>query len=114
MFKLGKGDISVAPNWSDNYMELQMKQRLQKGTYADMNVYFFPSMACVNSERLPNDRVLGYVTDFPDDKTANTKRQILDAVHIRADTVPGGKFENFDMGMTLVHEVGHWLGCEYC
>lgn len=33
-----------------------------------------------------------------------------DGVVIRFSTVPGGTDPHYNLGMTLVHEVGHWLG----
>jgi hypothetical protein len=34
----------------------------------------------------------------------------LDGILLRHTTLPGGSMKGFDMGRTLTHEVGHWLG----
>lgn len=43
----------VAPEWSDNCKEYEMKKSLRKGTYADLNVYFFPVIGCVGALTIP-------------------------------------------------------------
>jgi len=44
---------------------------------------------------------------FPHGFSANPYH---DGVVIRFSTVPGGTDPHYNLGMTLVHEVGHWLG----
>jgi hypothetical protein len=34
----------------------------------------------------------------------------IDGVVVDSRTVPGGSFQGSKLGMTAVHEVGHWLG----
>lgn len=34
----------------------------------------------------------------------------LDGVVIDPNTIPGGNKEQFNLGVTAVHEVGHWIG----
>ncbi|KAH6897524.1 metalloprotease [Coprinopsis sp. MPI-PUGE-AT-0042] len=34
----------------------------------------------------------------------------LDGIVLHYGTVPGGLMDDYDMGFTLVHEAGHWLG----
>jgi hypothetical protein len=38
---------------------------------------------------------------------------LRDGVHIRADVVPANLLRYYNQGVTLVHEVGHWLGGTY-
>lgn len=112
-FKFAGGERVAMPEWADNCKEIEMKEELQNGTFADLNVYLFPSILCVNRVVKPNDETLGYATNLPGVKTTDSLSRSLDAVHIRADTLPGGS-KPFNEGKTLVHEVGHWLGCKFC
>lgn len=50
--------------------------------------------------------VLGFST-FPQDIESSPEQ---DGVVVSHDTLPGGSRENFDIGHTTTHEVGHWLG----
>jgi hypothetical protein len=108
-FKTAEAYTIVAPDWADNCQELEMKKVLQNGTYADLNVYIFPYIGCIDFEPLWG--ILGSAK-FPSNVKPGSIEYKVDAVHIRASTMPGGTLAPNNEGMTLVHEVGHWLGCE--
>jgi hypothetical protein len=87
--------------------ELKMKKELRKGSYADLNLYFL-------SDYSPSDGIGGYSTVFgmcyyP--LLAPTETEFaLDGCIIRQDTMPGTSRKATNLGYTVVHEVGHWLG----
>lgn len=72
-----------------------MKTALRRGTKSDLNVY---STGFVSSD------LLGYAT-FP-----SSSNLIEDGVVFAFDSMPGGAIRNYNLGYTLVHEVGHWVG----
>lgn len=73
-----------------------MTSALHQGGADDLNVY-----SCD-----PPATALGVAT-FPSDYAANP---LKDSVIIDYASVPGGGFTNYNLGDTLVHEVGHWMG----
>jgi hypothetical protein len=91
-------DWTVNSNWASDRAELAMKKALRKGTYADLNIYFTPSMSA-----------LGYAY-LPQAVSAGSNAFYQDGVTIRSSTVPGGSETNYNLGHTATHEVGHWLG----
>ena len=113
-FKWGGTQHVIMPAWADNCQELEMKQFLQKGTSADLNVYILPKISCVNQVLQPDDEAVGAAVTIPGYIPSSPSIRARDAVHIRADTLPGSLDTPFGMGMTLVHEAGHWFGCKYC
>lgn len=78
-------------------MESQYKKKLRRGTYGDLNIYALSD--------LHNGSMLGIAT-FPSSRPSVW----YDGVQIHADTMPGGSFDPYNLGKTLPHEVGHWLG----
>ncbi|WP_341887208.1 zinc metalloprotease [Variovorax sp. YR752] len=54
----------------------------------------------------PGGGLLGWAT-FPFEREGDPD---MDGVVILHSTLPGGDLEDFNLGITAVHEVGHWLG----
>jgi hypothetical protein len=76
--------------------EAAAKAFLRQGTADDLNIYV------VN----PAGGLLGWAT-FPWDYAADP---VDDGVAVLYSTLPGGAAAPYNLGDTLVHEVGHWLG----
>lgn len=91
-------DYTINTAWASDQDELAMKKALRKGTYADLNLYFEP-----------NFDYLGYCY-FPTDTTGSDEDFYLDGCSIYSFSVPGGSIANYNEGLTVVHEVGHWFG----
>jgi hypothetical protein len=83
-----------------------MKKNLRQGWRDELYVYL------VNLDRAG---LLGYAT-FPweiygeDDPYYYGNAVSKDGVVLDNKTIPGGSAKGYNLGMTLVHEVGHWLG----
>ena len=76
---------------SDSY-----KTQLHEGTADDLNVY----------TSSPSGGILGWAT-FPWQYASAPGR---DGVVILNQSTPGGNASPYNLGDTLVHEVGHWMG----
>lgn len=79
--------------------EAAMKRALKQGTYADLNLYFLSDLG---------GGLLGFCY-FPQPAPTADDLALDGCVHL-ADSLPAGAAANYDLGITAVHEVGHWFG----
>ncbi|KAK2597862.1 hypothetical protein N8I77_012619 [Diaporthe amygdali] len=98
-------DYSVNDTWAFcgvwEQCEFDFKAALRQGTYADLNLYYLSDLS-------ENMGVLGYA--FYPDSDVDEATLSRDGVVNLAGTLPGAEMANYDLGLTTVHEVGHWLG----
>ncbi|KEP52915.1 extracellular metalloprotease [Rhizoctonia solani 123E] len=104
-FTLAKVDRTVNADWfnkvgPDSEEQTNMKNALRKGGARDLNIY------SVGFKSGSGEGLLGYAT-FPSSYAGNPKD---DGVVILYSSVPGGTAAPYNLGRTLTHEVGHWVG----
>ncbi|KDQ07744.1 hypothetical protein BOTBODRAFT_119606 [Botryobasidium botryosum FD-172 SS1] len=88
---------NVAP---DDFEQTDMKTKLRKGDAKTLNVY------TVGFTTGSAKGLLGYST-FP---MSYKDAPLDDGVVILFSSLPGGSTSGFNLGKTLTHEVGHWVG----
>lgn len=89
--------LNVGP---DTSQQTAMKKALRQGGVGDLNVY------TVGFANGTGEGLLGYST-FPWQYKTNPKD---DGVVMLYSSLPGGQTENYNLGRTLTHEAGHWVG----
>ncbi|KAG8742344.1 hypothetical protein FRC10_001625 [Ceratobasidium sp. 414] len=104
-FKLSNTTHTTNSDWFNKVgpgtkSQKAMKAALRVGGPADLNIY------TVGFKSGEGEGLLGYAT-FP---SSYAKKPKDDGVVILYSSVPGGTTQNYNLGMTLTHEVGHWLG----
>lgn len=80
----------------DTLADRRMRRALHRGGPTALNLYF----------TRPSDGTLGFAA-FPWDYE---RHPLQDGLTINAGTVSGGNTRNYNLGDTLVHEAGHWVG----
>jgi hypothetical protein len=102
-FKLRKIRINRNERWFHaapySRADRQMKSRLHRGKARVLNIY-------VNRPRSRGQLLLGY-SMFPWQRASRPK---LDGVTISDISLPGGRARGYNLGDTVIHETGHWLG----
>ncbi|WP_457110066.1 zinc metalloprotease [Marmoricola sp. URHA0025 HA25] len=102
-FKLKKITITRNEKWFHaapfSRADRQMKKRLHRGTAHTLNIY-------VNRPKSGGQLLLGFSL-FPWQRRAHKP---LDGVTISEVSLPGGKAAGYNLGDTVIHETGHWMG----
>ncbi|KAJ3567407.1 hypothetical protein NP233_g6389 [Leucocoprinus birnbaumii] len=104
-FTLAGIDHTTNANWfnqvgPDSSLQTTMKNSLRTGGVNALNVY---TVGFVSGS---GAGLLGYST-FPSSYSGNPKD---DGVVMLYSSVPGGTASPYNLGQTLTHEAGHWLG----
>ncbi|QRV72973.1 extracellular metalloprotease [Ceratobasidium sp. AG-Ba] len=104
-FSLAGTTRTLNSNWfkqvgPDSSLQTTMKNQLRQGGANALNVY------TVGFTSGSGAGLLGYST-FPSDYASNPKD---DGVVMLYSSVPGGSTANYNLGRTLTHEAGHWVG----
>ncbi|TFK70945.1 metalloprotease [Pluteus cervinus] len=104
-YNLVKVNYVINPDWFISAgpsmpQQDQMKAALREGGADSLNIY------TVSFQDPAITGLLGYST-FPWDYAGNPQD---DGVVVLFSSLPGGSTENYNLGRTVTHEVGHWLG----
>ncbi|KAL2118670.1 hypothetical protein VTJ04DRAFT_8330 [Mycothermus thermophilus] len=101
-FNLKEITRTVNAQWAvdGNGYEMTMKRQLRKGSYAALNIYFLKDLGSN----------MGYCYFPTSGAGAGTTTRIRDGCTVLYSTVPGGSKTNYNLGHTVTHEVGHWMG----
>ncbi len=102
-FRLKKVDYTRRDGWYHAYLhgprDKRMKRKLHRGNQGALNLY-------INGGGPRGYPVLGW-SRFPWQYASSPR---LDGVTVNVAALPGGRARGYNLGDTLVHEVGHWLG----
>lgn len=104
-FQLQNVVRTLNPTWfndvsPDTDLQTVMKNALRQGDAKTLNLY---TVGFNNSDA---QGLLGYST-FPADYAGNP---MDDGVVMLYSSLPGGSTEDFNLGRTATHEIGHWVG----
>ncbi|KFY91477.1 hypothetical protein V500_04645 [Pseudogymnoascus sp. VKM F-4518 (FW-2643)] len=95
-FELQRTERTDNKAWSNGDNESDMKASLHEGDASTLNIYVVSNLGGKTGD-----------TKRPEDYDSNP---VMDGCSILYTTMPGGSNPSYKEGITLVHEVGHWLG----
>jgi hypothetical protein len=102
-FKLKHIDYTKREGWYHAYLfgprDKRAKRALHRGGNSSLNLY-------INGGGSRRDPVLGW-SRFPW-QYHRTPR--LDSVSVNVAAMPGGSARRYNLGDTVIHETGHWMG----
>ena len=102
-FLLKKIDYTKNDGWYHAYLfgkrDTQAKRKLHRGGARTLNLF-------INGGGPRNEPLLGW-SRFPWQYHVTPK---LDSVTVNAASMSGGSAHGYNLGDTMIHEVGHWLG----
>ena len=107
-FVLMDYEYTVNDDWATDAVgnESDMKSKLKRGTYADLNLYFISEPVDIQEDLFI---LIGWC-QFPSNASNDESVASLDGCMVYAETLPGGRFPARTLGKTATHEVGHWFG----
>jgi hypothetical protein len=94
-------------DWANNADEYDMKQFLRSGDYSTLNLYY------VQSVQADNDRSIGKCTMPAPGVSPGEDQFVMDGCVVLVQTIPGGDRAGVNLGMTTIHEAGHWFGLQH-
>jgi len=102
-FTLKRTDYTKRDAWYHAYLngtrDQQAKRALHRGGAGSLNLY-------LNGGGSADEGVLGW-SRFPWQYASNPK---LDNVSVNIAATPGGSARGYNLGDTVIHETGHWMG----
>ncbi len=102
-FKLRKIKITKNDSWYHSRpgtrADTRMHKKLHRGKARTLNIY-------IKDARIRGAALLG-VARFPWQYRGRKK---LDGITVNVAGLPGGRARGYNLGDTVIHEAGHWLG----
>ncbi len=93
-FQLAGTERIVNNNWHNDRQSTTYRAQTRQGGKNALNIW------------IVGFRYLGVAT-FPWDYASQPE---IDGIRVNFDSLPGGSITNYNLGKTMTHETGHWLG----